>query len=144
MKTLGRTLIILLAAFIVIGATVALANAGLLSNFSRFPGERGGFGEFEQGQFPPGEFQRPEGDEFAQGFRPERGPGGREGGFGRGFNLFSWIKNIAIISLLVIIVVGLERLFARKRRPVMVANAPVESPAPTAVEADPSVSDENS
>ena len=144
MKTLGRTLIILLAAFIVIGATVALANVGLLSNFSRFPGERGEFGEFEPGEFPQGEFQRPDDEDFAEGFRPEHGPGGREGGEGRGFNLFSWIKNLAIISVIVVIVVGLERLFARNRRPVMVANAPIERPASTSVEADPSVSDENS
>lgn len=142
MKTLGRTLIILLAAFIVIGATVALANAGLLSNFSRFPGERGEFGEFEPGEFPQGEFQRPNDGDFAEGFRPEHGPGGREGGGGRGFNLFSWIKNLAIISVIVVIVVGLERLFARKRRPVLVTNAPTDTSTPTTP--DPSDPDGNS
>ena len=118
MKIIGRTLIILLAALIVIGATVALANSGLISNTgNRFPEGRGELGE---GGFSPGDFQRlGEGVFQGEGFRPERGPGGRsEGGFGRGLNLFSWIKNLAIIGVIVVGVVLIERILPRKRRPI--------------------------
>lgn len=129
MKTLWRTLIILFAAFLVIGATVGLANAGVLGSFSRFPGERGGFGEgnFTPGNLSPDGFQpRGGGEGFGEGFRPEHDFGGREGGFGRGLNIFTWIKNLALISVIVVVVVGLERLFTRKRRP-----AAVVAPAPS-------------
>ena len=122
MRIIGRTLIILLAAFLVIGATVALANSGLVPNLgNRFPGGRGELGEgvFSSENFPLGDFQRlgGEGEFQGEGFRLERGPGGQaEGSFGRELNLFSWIKNLAIIGVIVVGVVFIERMLPRKRR----------------------------
>jgi len=145
MKTLWRTVIILFAAFIVIGATVALANSGLLANFgNRFPGDRDGFGErgFPPEDFQPGNFQpRGDGNGFpGDGFRPDRGA---EGG-GRGFFFFSWLRNLGIIAAIVVVVVLIERLIPRKRRQLAATEAPsIPDELITPTNTDTSTTDEN-
>ncbi len=101
MKTIGRILIILVAASIVIGATVAFSRTDLAAELlPSYPG-----GEFMPddafgGEFEPGEIERASPDVELQ--RPEGGPG-------RGFNLFNMLKNIATIGLIVLGVVLFDR-----------------------------------
>lgn len=112
MKIIGRILIILLAATLVVGAAWALTRNGANAQFA--PGElrsRPG-GDANSQQFVPG--QPPDG--FNPGQRPE---GGRDDGFDRGrgggFLPFGWIKNIVLIAVIVAVVVFVEFVIDRRR-----------------------------
>ena len=100
MKSIGRILIILLAASLVVGTAWALTRDGT------------------NAQFTPGEARfRPEGgDSFAPGQLPE---GFWEGGFDRGrrggFLPISWIRNIGLIMVIVAVFVFIEYLIDRVR-----------------------------
>lgn len=102
MQTMGRILVILLAAAIVVGAAWALTR------------------NTESAQtFPAGAQFRP-GDDFnSEEFAPLQQPEGlREGGFERGrgdFRLFGWVKNVGVIAVIVAIVLFIERLLDGKR-----------------------------
>jgi len=89
MKLLGKIIVILVAALMVAGATLALENSGALSSLT--------------GGGPGGRGERPEGaptdadSVFAAGERPERGgdfggEGGREGG---------WASDLGLIAAVV-------------------------------------------
>jgi len=111
MKTLGRILIILLAAAIVTGAWVALVNgigANVSTSFDRPGGDE--FRPQQQGNQPPAGF--PEGG-FPQGERPDReqGGGGSVGRFGLGM-----VKNVGVVAVLVALIVLPKSLFGRKRK----------------------------
>lgn len=131
MKTLVRTLIILLAAVLVSGATYAFGQSGAAQ--SLLARGRGRGGEFERGGFPPpeGGFERGGGAEG--GFRPpeggfERGPGeGRRGG-----GLFGAVQMVRPLLIITLIIAGgalLSRVFGRRsgrgnRRPPSAAAPP--------------------
>jgi len=110
MKTLGRILIILLAAAIVTGAWVILVN-GIGANVSASFDRPGGaeFRPQQQGNQPPTGF--PEGG-FPQGerFDRERG-GGSMGRFALGL-----VKNVGIVAVLVALIVIPKSLFSQKRK----------------------------
>ncbi|GAB4505376.1 MAG: hypothetical protein Fur0043_23710 [Anaerolineales bacterium] len=102
MKTLGRILVILLAATVVVGATWSLTHRA--KSESTFPAPA---------QFRPRESFS--GEEFAPGGHPE---GLREGGFERehgAFRLFGWIKNVGLIAVIVTVIVFLEHVWDKKR-----------------------------
>lgn len=128
MKTVGRIFLILAVALVVVGAAYGLAQTGVLQNLT---GGRGEFFELEGGEGgrlrgPQAGFEprfRPggEGDleQFGQA-RPERfGDRGRAGGGVFGFG--EVIKNLVIISVIVVAVVTLtlaaDWLRRRWRRP---------------------------
>ena len=96
MKLLGKIIVILVAALMVAGATLALENSGALSSLT--------------GGGPGGRGERPEGaptdadSAFAAGERPERGgdfggEGGREGGWASG--LLNVARNLGLIAAVV-------------------------------------------
>lgn len=113
MKIIGRILIILLAASVVVGAAWALTRNG--ANAQLAPGEartRPG-GDFNGERLVPG--QAPD------GFNPNQRPEGlREGGFDRGrqsgFLPIGWIKNFVLIAIIVAVVVFIEFVMDRRRR----------------------------
>jgi heme A synthase len=110
MKTLGRILIILLAAAIVTGGWVALVNgigANVSTSFDRPGGDE--FRPQQQGNQPPAGF--PERG-FPQGERPDRERGG--GSMGR-FAL-GMVKNVGIVAVLVALIVLPKSLFGKKRK----------------------------
>lgn len=97
MKTLGRTLIILLAFALVMGITYTVVNAAS-SSIGTPAFERGGQS-----------FPRPE------GVRPPNGEGREFRGGASGLRLlFGMTKNIGIIAIIVALVVWLQD-FTRKR-----------------------------
>lgn len=107
MKIIGRILIILLAAALVVGAAWALTRNGANAQFA--PGG-------------PGETRfRPDGDFNGEGFVPGPRPEGlREGGFdrdrhGSGLIPFGWIKNVVLIAIIVAVVVFVEFVMDRRR-----------------------------
>ena len=107
MKTLGRILIILLAALLVSGAAWAFVQNGGAQNLV-FEHSRESRPEF--GNFPPPEGARPEGD----------GGHGREGrGEGGVFGLSQLFKNTLIVGGLVVVVAGVSQVgaWARKQWP---------------------------
>ncbi len=89
MRTIGRTLAILLAALLVAGAVYGLGNAGLLGGAQGGPPAGAAVG---QGGPPSGEFQAGEG----------RGQGGHSEGGGA----VEVGKNLAIIAVIVGLVAG--------------------------------------
>jgi heme A synthase len=107
MKTLGRIVIILVAALVVAGATVAFSQSSLASSmFARggregFEGRRAVEGQLPAGQFP-GNFERR----------------GRDEAFG-GINLFSLgpiIKDVAIMGgITIVVIIAAVALRAGKR-----------------------------
>jgi len=131
-KTLGRLLLILAAALVIVGATYGLAQAGFLRNLM---GGRGELFEFEGGEGgrlrgPEAGFEprlRPGGEDASGQFgqaRPERfGAQGRDGGREGGslFGVGEVVKNLAIIGVIVLAVVALtvagDWLRRRWRRP---------------------------
>jgi hypothetical protein len=125
MKTIGRILIILLAATLVVGVTWALTRNGANTRFTpggdRFRPEGG---NFESQRFFPG--QPP------NGFNPNQRPEGfRDGGFERGrrggFFLFGRLRNIGIIAVIVVVVIFAES-FWNRARVNKTASATVEEP----------------
>jgi len=119
MKIIGRILIILLAASVVVGATWALTHNNN-QNIQFGPGNA----TFR----PDNNFQ---GEGFAPGQRPD---GGRDGGFDRGrrggFLLFGWIRNIVLIFVIVAVVLLIEFIIDR-RRVKRLAKAHAENPVST-------------
>lgn len=102
MKIVARTLAILAAALLVVGATYVYASSGSAAGFE----ERGGFGRPQIGeQGRPGGFD-------GAGF-PERGGHGRDGGPSL-FGIGEVIKNFAIIGVIVAIVSLATRLLPRR------------------------------
>lgn len=105
MKTIGRILIILLAVTIVSGTTLLIVNATGIGSRPNLPGREDGF---DRPEFVPGD--RPEG--FEGGFRPERGE--REGGSRFGLNRS--LMMLIPLTLIVVVFLGIERLFDTLRR----------------------------
>jgi len=120
MKIIGRILIILLAASVVVGATWALTH-----------------NNNQNAQFGPGDATfRPDnnfrGGGFAPGQRPE---GWRDGGFdgggrGGGFLPLGWIRNIVLISVIVAVIL-LTEFFIDRRRIKLLAKAHAENTVST-------------
>jgi hypothetical protein len=109
-KTLGRILIILLAAALVTGAWLALVN-GVGTNLST-SFERRGQTEFR----PPQRDQAPAGSpEYSEGMRP-----GREESRGGGLSLArltaGLVKNVGVMAVLVAVVVLPKSLLDRRRK----------------------------
>jgi hypothetical protein len=111
-KTIGRILIILLAATLVVGAAWILTRNGANAQFG--PGEgrfRPKGGDFNDPGFFPGQ--------PTNGFNPDQRPGGfREGGFERGrrgFFLFGWLRNIGLIAVIVAVILFGESLWKSRR-----------------------------
>ena len=113
MKIIGRILIILLAASVVVGAAWALTRNGANVQFAPDEARFRPDGDFGGQGFVPD--QSPQG--FGQGQRPE---GFREGSFDRGrrggFLPLGWIKNIGLIAVIVAVVVFVEHVMDRRRR----------------------------
>ncbi len=112
MKTLGRILIILIAALVVVAATIAFSQSSLASSMFASGGREGFEGRRAiEGQLPAGE--RPVG-QFPGGFERR----GRDEAIGT-INLVSLgpiIKNVAIMgSIAVVIVIATVALRAGKR-----------------------------
>lgn len=127
MTTLKRTLIILLAALAIVAGVFGLAQTGGLAGLAARGEGRHGPGEFrpegDQGvepRLPPAgaDFQRPEGFERPEGFRPEgfRGEGRESGGW---FGLTDIVKNLVIVAVIILAVAGLSRAGEawQRRRP---------------------------
>lgn len=101
MKTLGRILVILLAALLVAGAAWAFVENGGAQSLVF---ERGREGRPEFGNFPPPEGARPAGD---------GGPGRGEGGV---FGLSQLFKNTLVVGGLVVAVAGTSQIGAWARK----------------------------
>lgn len=110
----GRTVVILLAAWLVVWVTLSLVDT---SAPGRFPDE--GRGDFAQTNGAVGEVDE-RADNATQGAegRPPRrerhGPGEQSLGGSLAFGLFGLLKNSAIIGLVVLIVLGIKRFFIRR------------------------------
>jgi hypothetical protein len=112
-KIITRTLILLAAALVVVGITMALQSAGLLASV----GAPGGFegrpsgGSFEGGP-PPGGFT-PGGEGMRhEGFGDRGGFGDRhEGGRGGMFNASEIVKNLGVTAVIIAVFVLLSRAF---------------------------------
>jgi uncharacterized membrane protein len=106
MKIIGRTLIILIAALAVVGI-IWMVGQRLGTNNLSGAGGRSRLGDFNPAGQPPSGGQR-----FAAGGFPD---GGREGGEGRGggfFGVFDVFKNLVVIGVIVLIVMGFSALEA--------------------------------
>jgi hypothetical protein len=103
MKTLGRILIILSVFALVMGITYVAVNAATANSSSAAP-------QFNQGDRP----------QFAHGQRPEF-PGGEPNEFrgapGAGW-MFGAIKNIAVVSIIVLLIVLPKGWLQKRRRTV--------------------------
>lgn len=110
MKTIGRILIILLAALVVVGAVGTLVNNGVIGG--QGPGGREG----DRPDFGARDDDDGRGREIRH--RPEGDFGEREGGRGEpdGFFLPGLLKNLGIITLIVALVVLSQKLWSRVRR----------------------------
>jgi hypothetical protein len=132
MKIIGRILVILAAALIVVGAAYAFFQTDVAAQLT--PGRRGG--EFVERGLPEGEHLerglRPEfRDEDFSGHLPEgfgRGEfqhGGRHGGrSGSILGLFSFLsigRHLLTIGVIVLVVVMIDRLISWRKRRVRVA-----------------------
>ncbi|MEW6402066.1 MAG: hypothetical protein AB1649_09715 [Chloroflexota bacterium] len=98
MKTIIRIGIILLAALVVVGVTMAVTNSSGSTQTAVF--EEGNRPQMSDGSFIPGE-------------RPEGGPGGERGG---DFSL-GWVRHMLVISGIMFIIVMIERLWGKFFRP---------------------------
>lgn len=108
MKTIGRIIIILAAALVVVGATLAIANSAGASQST--------------GRFPDGEHIRPAGGDgdFAPRQRPDGGTDrDHDGG---GFLIGSLLGRLAMVSVIVLIFLAIERMAGgfRKKKPLPV------------------------
>jgi hypothetical protein len=106
-KIIIRTLIILAAALVVVGATMTYASSGTASG----PG-RDSF----EGRPPSGfaEGTRPSGFPPGGGGGPREGHGDHEGGRG-GFAAGELLKNLAIIAVIIAVVSLLNRIIGTRR-----------------------------
>lgn len=102
MRVITRTLIILAAALVVVGATMAYASSGLAGGPASFERGRGGF----ERQPPPGSHAggRPESGDRRAGFGDHH-----EGGRGL-FAAAEMVKNLVIIAAIIAVVALLSRL----------------------------------
>ena len=127
MKLLGKIIVILLAALMVAGGTLALETSGALSSLTG--GGPGGWGgrapDDFAGAFVPGE--RPARGDFG-------GAGDREGGWASG--LLSMARNLGVITAVIAAVVGGAALLgwlagqAATRRKLAKAPLPPQEKAP--------------
>jgi hypothetical protein len=100
MKIIGRILIILAAALVVVGITMAIGNS---SGAAQAAPPR-----------PDGQQFQPGGDDnFVPGQRPDGNFEEREEG--RGFS-FGWVKDLAVITVIVVLFLAGERLWDILRR----------------------------
>lgn len=100
MKLLGKIVVILMAALLVAGGTLALENSGALSSLTAGAGPGGeGRGEWD------GDGTADADSPFAAGERPERGefPGGGRGGEGGNWSssLLGMARNLALIAAVI-------------------------------------------
>lgn len=123
MKIIGRTLIILAAALIVVGAAYAIAQTDLatplLSGGRGFPGEtrpeRGKRPEFRDGNFAS---QLPEGFDSGEFLR------GGDRHDGRSRDLFSFLsigRHLLIMGVIILAIIIVDRLLAWRKRRIRVA-----------------------
>ncbi len=113
MKTLGRILIILLAAAIVSAAIIGAVNATRSINFSGRP-EGGDFRPQGNQQF---QGDRPQGDFPEGGFPGERPDRDREGGGGSFSRIaLGFLKNTVVIALLVVVIAVPRNLLSKRKR----------------------------
>lgn len=105
MKTLGRVLIILVMALLVVGGVSAIASAQTNTQTSIFAPDNGG-----------GNPQRPL-DGGGGGNRPggDRPGGDRRGGIGRGGDVSGIVKNLFIFGLVTVGVAGLSQWNGRRK-----------------------------
>ena len=94
MKLLGKIVVILLAALLVAGGTLALENSGALSSLTGGAGH-GGEGRGERPTGAPANAD----SAFAAGERPERGGG--EGGGNLAGSLLGMARNLGIVAAVV-------------------------------------------
>jgi hypothetical protein len=118
-KIIIRTLIILAAALLVVGATMGLVSAGVISGDNSFGHGRDGFERqpppgFADRQPQPGSFSSGQGGREGFGGRPE-GFGGREGGRGGIFAVGELLKNLVMIAVIVAVVSLLSRALGTRR-----------------------------
>ncbi|MCA9935529.1 MAG: hypothetical protein H6662_07970 [Ardenticatenaceae bacterium] len=124
MKWVGRTIIILLAAMIVVAAAFAFSRSDLAAQL--LPGGSGR-GEFARGEFPEGvRPELPDEGGFPDRHEGEFRPDGREGG---SFRWFSTLKNLGIIGVIVLIVVVLQWTWGYLRRKIRFGQARQSSQA---------------
>jgi hypothetical protein len=125
MRLIARTLVILMAALLVCGATYALAGSEYAQTV--FPSRAGRVeaAEGRRSDFAPGTAGSAGGFEG----RPE-GPGGERGGPG-GFGAIEVLKNLAIVAVIVLIAAPILRLAQRRTRsaapPSALSDAPIAS-----------------
>lgn len=97
MKLLGKIVVILMAALMVAGGTLALENSGALSSLTGGEGH-GGEGRGERPTGAPTDAD----SAFAAGERPERGEGrGGEGGGNLAGSLLGMARNLGIVAAVV-------------------------------------------
>ena len=125
MRLIARTLIILIAALLVCGATYALAGSAYAQ--TAFPA-RAGRGENAEGRPPAFTPGTANGTGSTAAARPNR-PGG-ERGAGGGFSAFEVLKNLAIVALIVAIGAPIAHLARRRARSA--AQPPALSDTPMA------------
>ncbi len=120
-RTIGRTLILLAAALVVVGVLLAISK---ISPQAQAADPRG---EFSRPGFEPGSGQT--GDtagrqnEFRHRFEGEghHGPGGGPGEGRGGFIVFSLLKNLVVIAVIVLLYQAVNRLGGRLARRKAVA-----------------------
>ncbi len=128
MKIIGRILIILAVALIVVGAAYAFVQTDMAAQL--LPGGRGG--EFAEGGFPEGEHldrgARPEFQEGNFNGQPPQGEfmrGGRHDGRSGGtlgfFSFLSMGRHLLTIGVIVLVVVMIDWLSSRRKRRVRIA-----------------------
>ena len=101
MKIIGRTLVILAAALVVVGITFAVARSGYLTSAAR-QGPPSGFSQGQAGA--------------SQGTGARGGPGRGERGSGGLFALFEVGKNLGIIAVIVAIVAPMSYVLSRRKQ----------------------------
>lgn len=128
MKTIGRTVLILLAALVVVAAINALVNNGVIGaqGSGGREGEREAFGEFTNAGHSHGIGRSPAG-EFGEH------NGGRDGAIGS--FLPSLLKNLTLIAAIVALVILSQKLWSslsrrRAKRPGDGGDLPLVEKAP--------------
>ena len=101
MKTILRILIILLAALVVVGVTLAFTNSSGTAQTAPDFQEGGQRSQMGGGNFTPSE-------------RPEGGPGGEHEDSG---STFGWLRHLLPIAGIVFVVVLIERFWVKIFKP---------------------------
>ncbi len=117
MKIIGRTLVILVIAMLVVGATIAFSHSSMASRLAPNSPNSG----FEhQGEINRGS-EGMENDASQGGFSEANSQGDFQGGMGKGrrseegFDWSTWLKNLSIIGAIVLGAVLLGRVRFHKR-----------------------------